>query len=197
MRFSSTQPKGLARSRASASSSSVSARIIARTSGRRSGLRNMCSVRHNPIPIAPADLAVRASSAVSAFALTTNEPAAISSAQPNTVSSSSGTTASTSPRPPSTTAPVDPSMEMVSPSDTTTSPTAKWSSAILISSAPQTHGMPHPRATIAAWLTRPPRDVRTPSASAMAATSSGEVSRLTRITDSPRSAASIAASVVR
>ncbi len=42
-----------------------------------------------------------------------------------------------------------------------------------------------PRATTAAWLTRPPRDVRIPSAAIMPWRSSGEVSGRTRITDSP------------
>ncbi len=54
-------------------------------------------------------------------------------------------------------------------------------------SAPQIAGVPMPRATTAAWLTRPPRLVRIPSAAIMPCRSSGEVSGRTRITRSPAS----------
>ena len=47
--------------------------------------------------------------------------------------------------------------------------------------APTTAGMPQPRATTAAWLARPPREVRMPAARAIPWTSSGEVSARTRI----------------
>ena len=50
---------------------------------------------------------------------------------------------------------------------------------------PTTAGMPQPRATTAAWLARPPRDVRMPAARAMPWTSSGDVSARTRITGRP------------
>ena len=53
------------------------------------------------------------------------------------------------------------------------------------------------RATTAAWLTSPPRAVRMPSATCMPWTSSGEVSLRTRMTFSPRSAASAASSAVK
>ncbi len=61
-------------SRAAASSSSVWARIILRTTGRRSGARNMCSVRHSPMPSAPRRRAFSASSPVSALARTASLP---------------------------------------------------------------------------------------------------------------------------
>ena len=64
-------------------------------------------------------------------------------------------------------------------------------------SAPTTAGLPQPRATTAAWLTRPPRAVRMPSAASMPWTSSGEVSLRTSTTFSPRSAAAWASSAVR
>ena len=64
--------------------------------------------------------------------------------------------------------------------------TVTWWSPIRSASAPTTAGLPQPRATTAAWLTRPPRAVRIPSAASMPWTSSGEVSLRTRITGSPR-----------
>ncbi len=48
--------------------------------------------------------------------------------------------------------------------------------------------LPHPRATTAAWLVLPPVAVRIPCATYMPPTSSGLVSRRTRITFSPRPA---------
>ena len=56
--------------------------------------------------------------------------------------------------------------------------------------------MPHPLATTAAWLTRPPCVVRIPFDTCMPSTSSGDVSVRTRITASSDSAARIAASAV-
>ena len=50
-----------------------------------------------------------------------------------------------------------------------------------IPAAPTTAGMPQPRATTAAWLARPPREVRIPAARAIPWTSSGDVSARTRI----------------
>ena len=64
-------------------------------------------------------------------------------------------------------------------------------------SAPTTAGLPQPRATTAAWLTSPPREVRMPSAAIMPCTSSGEVSLRTRMTFSPRPAAAAASSAVK
>ena len=58
-------------------------------------------------------------------------------------------------------------------------------------------GVPMPRATTAAWLTRPPRDVRMPSAAIMPCRSSGEVSGRTRMTASPASWCASAASAVK
>ena len=52
-------------SRAAASFFGVFARIIARTIGKRSGARNMCSVRHRPMPSAPFPRATFASAPVS------------------------------------------------------------------------------------------------------------------------------------
>ena len=63
-----------------ASSSGLSARIIRRTTGSRSSPRNMCSVRHSPIPSAPSRRALAASSPLSALARTPRWPARISSA---------------------------------------------------------------------------------------------------------------------
>ena len=63
--------------------------------------------------------------------------------------------------------------------------------------APHTAGVPMPRATTAAWLTRPPRDVRMPSAAIMPWRSSGDVSGRTRITRSPASWRSSASSAVK
>ena len=61
------------------------------------------------------------------------------------------------------TSPVVPSIEITSPSWTTMSPTRELACpAMSIASAPTTAGMPQPRATTAAWLTRPPRAVRMP-----------------------------------
>ena len=81
---------------ASFSSSGVDARIILRTTGRRSGARNMCSVRHSPMPSAPRRRALAASSPVSALARTPSLPLRIASAQPRTMSNSFGGSASAS-----------------------------------------------------------------------------------------------------
>ena len=59
--------------------------------------------------------------------------------------------------------------------------------SILSASAPQIAGLPIPRATTAACDTRPPRDVRMPSAAIIPCRSSGDVSGRTRITRSPAS----------
>ncbi len=65
------------------------------------------------------------------------------------------------------------------------------------SSAPQTQVFPMPRATTAACEVLPPRLVRTPWAAIMPCRSSGFVSRRTRMTFSPWSAASTAAAEVK
>ena len=49
-----------------------SARIISRMAASRLSPKNMCSVRHKPIPSAPIERATRASCGVSAFARTVN-----------------------------------------------------------------------------------------------------------------------------
>ena len=76
-------------------------------------------------------------------------------------------------------------MESQSPSATVTAPTVKVFPSMRTFSAPTTAGLPQPRATTAAWDTRPPRAVRIPSEASMPWTSSGEVSVRTRMTFSP------------
>ena len=86
-------------------------------------------------------------------------------------------------------------MEITSPSATVMPPGAvNFLAAVSTSScsAPQTHGLPMPRATTAAWLVLPPRLVRTPLAAIMPFRSSGLVSRRTRMTASPAAASSTA-----
>ena len=85
---------------------------------------------------------------------------------------------------PMTTSPVVPLMEITSPWRTVTPFTVKLPPAMSMSSscAPHTAGLPHPRATSAAWLASPPRDVRMPSAAIMPWMSSGDVSGRTRMT---------------
>ncbi len=121
----------------------------------------------------------------------------MSSAQPRMVSNSGGVSPSVSGTWPSTTVPLVPSIEIQSPSSTTVSPTVNDGPEIRSASAPTTAGLPQPRATTAAWLTRPPRAVRMPSAASMPCTSSGEVSLRTSTTFSPRSAAAAASSAVK
>ena len=62
--------------------------------------------------------------------------------------------------------------------------------------APDTHGLPIPRATSAAWLALPPSAVRIPLAAWKPATSSASVNGRTRITSRPSSAAWTASSAV-
>ena len=149
-------------SRAAVSSSGVSAKIMRRTTGKRSGARNMCSVRHKPIPSAPSSRAFFASSPVSALARTASLPLRISSAHFKMVSNSFGGFAASSFNSPTTTSPDAPSSEMTSPSFTTTLPTENCLPSMRKASAPTMAGVPHPRATTAAWLTSPPRAVRMP-----------------------------------
>ena len=184
-------------SRAAVSSSGVSAKIMRRTTGKRSGAKNMCSVRHKPIPSAPSSRAFFASSPVSAFARTASLPLRISSAHFKMISNSFGGFAASSFNSPTTTSPDAPSSEMTSPSLTTMPPTENCLPSMRTASAPTMAGVPQPRATTAAWLTRPPRAVRMPCDTIMPCTSSGLVSLRTKMTASPRSAASAASSAVK
>ncbi len=152
----------------------------------------MCSVRHSPIPSAPNWRALAASGPLSALARTASLPLRILSAHPRMILNSSGGSPSDRGTSPTTTVPLVPSMEMMSPSATRTSPTVKASLSMRTFSAPTTAGLPQPRATTAAWLTSPPRLVRIPSEAIMPPTSSGDVSARTRMTCSPRAAASAA-----
>ncbi len=121
----------------------------------------------------------------------------MASAQASSVSSSGGASLAASSTSPSTTWPVVPSSEMTSPSFTVTPPAVNALPEIATPSAPTTAGMPHPRATTAAWDTSPPRDVRMPSDACMPCTSSGDVSLRTRMTLAPAAAASAASSAVK
>ena len=187
---------------AASRSSSVSARISRSTSSRRSP-RNMCSVRHRPMPWAPKRRARSASSALSALARTRRRrtrsayamircTAATSSSassapacmRPSKYSTTGDGTTGTSPR---YTLPVEPSMETTSPSSMTVSPTVMRRRLVSTSSssAPQTQVLPMPRATTAACEVLPPREVRMPSEAIMPSRSSGLVSRRIRMTFSP------------
>lgn len=97
------------------------------------------------------------------------------------------------------TLPVVPSMETTSPSVTVRPPTVNFFAGTLtsISSAPETQVLPIPRATTAAWLVLPPREVRMPREAIMPFRSSGLVSRRTRITASPAPAHSTARAEVK
>ena len=66
------------------------ARIMRRTIGSRSSARNMCSVRHSPIPSAPKRRALAASGPLSALARTASCPLRTLSAQPRMTSNSAG-----------------------------------------------------------------------------------------------------------
>ena len=130
---------------------SASARIISRTAGRRSSLKNMCSVRQRPMPSAPNSRARAASSGVSALARTPRRR--ISSAQLTTCWKSSLTCGGTSGSAPAKTSPVAPSMrdhvalgEGLPPMRSVRASTSTRSA-----SQPPTQGLPMPRATTAAW----------------------------------------------
>ena len=69
-------------------------------------------------------------------------------------------------------------------------------SLIIISEAPETHGLPIPLATTAAWLVIPPLPVSIPLAACIPCISSGLVSDLTNITLSPLEASLSASSAV-
>ncbi len=177
------------------------ARIIASTSALRSP-RNMCSVRHRPMPWAPRARARAASSGVSALARTsrrrtesawTSAPrtASVSGPVPLPVSSARPTSDAVSGSAPRWTVPAVPSTETVSPS-CTTAPVfvvnRRATGSTVTASAPHTQTLPIPRATTAAWLVLPPRLVSTASAAIMPGRSSGVVSRRTRTVCSPAAA---------
>ena len=157
----------------------------------------MCSVRHSPMPSAPNSRAFTASSGRSAFVRTRSVRK--SSAQPSTFVKSPVTLGSTSFTAPTTTSPVVPFTEITSPSRITVSPAfaCRPSTSISRPDAPHTAGVPMPRATTAAWLTSPPREVRMPCAAIIPCRSSGDVSGRTSTTASPCSAAASASSAVK
>ena len=170
--------------------------IIARIFGWRSAAMNMCSVRQRPMPWAPNSRALAASSGVSAFARTPS--VRTSSAQPSTVWKWSDTSGSSSGTSSAVTTPAEPSIAIVSPSPSCVSPTLRVFALRSISSAPapDTHGLPIPRATSAAWEALPPSAVRMPCAAWKPATSSASVNGRTRITARPASAAATASAAV-
>ena len=191
------------------SSSSATTRFS--TSCRRSP-RNMCSVRHSPMPWAPKRRARAASSGVSAFARTCRRRApsacSMSSATARTRSSSSisspskwrTTAESATWTAPAKTSPVVPSMEITSPSPRVgplRTLTFFDPASTVSDSAPQTQVRPMPRATTAACEVLPPRLVRTPRAAIIPCRSSGLVSLRTRMTSSPRAAQATAVSESR
>ncbi len=156
------------------------------------------------MPSPPNRRARSASSTVSAFARTrsrrTSSARAITRSTARTRSSASAASASRLPSKYSTTggaitgtspaytSPLDPSTEITSPSSITV-PSGAVNRRRLVStfssSAPHTQVLPIPRATTAAWLVLPPREVRMPSAAIIPFRSSGLVSRRTRMTFSP------------
>ena len=125
---------------------------------------NMCSVRQRPMPSAPNSRALAASSGVSALVRTPSVRS--SSAQPSTVSNSALTSGSSSGTSSVVTTPAVPSIAIRSPSPSCVPFTRTVFAARSISSAdaPDTHGLPIPRATSAAWLALPPSEVRMPLA---------------------------------
>ncbi len=94
--------------------------IICRTAPMRSGSKNICSVRHRPMPSAPNLRAVSASSGVSALVRTFRRRAA--SAQPISVANSPDSCGSIIATRPTNTSPVAPSMVMISPARTVLPP---------------------------------------------------------------------------
>ena len=155
----------------------------------RSSPKNMCSVRHSPMPSAPNSRALRASSGVSAFVRTRSVRS--SSAHFRTVSNASPTSGSTSGTSSVVIEPVVPSMASRSPAcsvvpSTRTSPA---DTSISRSLAPVTAGTPIPRATSAACEALPPSEVTIPLAAWKPATSSASVNGRARITSRPSAAA--------
>ena len=172
--------------------------IISRMAVMRSPSKNMCSVRHRPMPCAPNLRACAASWGVSALVrtfrrryLSAQRHDAAEVAADGGVHGGDG-------------AVVDLAGgavqgEPVALVDRSCRPASNclFSSSILISPQPETQHVPMPRATTAAWEVMPPRTVRMPWAAFMPSMSSGEVSRRTRTTFSPRSAHSLASSAVK
>ncbi len=174
--------------------------------------KNMCSVRHSPMPSAPSARASVESSGVSEFARTpmtrtssahdiirANSPYSSESSafmSPLSTAMMSLSAVSTSP---SMTSPVAPSIEMYSPSFTVWPLTWKLvpEASRSMAEQPTTHGLPIWRPTTAAWEVFPPNWVRIPWAAAMPLMSSGVVSGRTRTTRSPCSAAATASSAVK
>ena len=188
---------GSKRSSEVARSTSFSAKIISRMTDRRSASKNICSLRHNPMPSAWKFLAVCASRGVSAFArmpISRN-----SSAQVKSVVTASSKPASTVSTCPTRTSPNVPSTVIISPSRRIWLPrpiTVQSCPLILISVAPTTHGRPSPLPITAAWLVTPPRSVRTATAACIPRISSGPVSRRTKTAASSRAAQACAAEAV-
>ena len=151
--------------------------IISRTALMRLSSKNMCSVRHRPMPSAPNLRAWVASRGVSPLVRTLSTRS--SSAQPMKRPKSPVSSASWVSILPTYTLPVEPSSEIKSPSCITV-PSAKvmvlFSSDTLTPDTPATQQVPMPRATTAACEVMPPRAVITPSADTMPSISSGEVS---------------------
>ena len=141
--------------------------IIWRMTMIRSASKNICSVRHSPIPSAPKWRAFCVSSGVSALARTVIRRAA--SAHDMMVSKSPDNCGSIVATSPSYTSPAEPSMVMISPSVRVLPPICIWPVFISIrtSPAPETQARPMPRATTAAWLVIPPRAVKMPAAACM------------------------------
>ena len=104
---------GLSLARAWRRPASSSARIISRTATMRSASKNMCSVRHRPMPSAPNLRATSESCGVSALVRTASRR--LSSAQLITVSNAGEKLGSTVGTWPSMTWPEDPSREIQSP----------------------------------------------------------------------------------
>mmetsp|Transcript_40144 Transcript_40144/g.59100 ORF Transcript_40144/g.59100 Transcript_40144/m.59100 type:complete len:212 (-) Transcript_40144:1482-2117(-) len=163
-----------------------SAMIICRTVRMRSSeLKNMCSVLTSPIPCAPLRRALAASCGESALVYTSSLRLLSTHSikmprSPEIVGGVSSTL-------PSMTSPVLPLSEIQSPDVKVLPPRLNFWFLPSTSSAPtpDTHVLPHPRATTAACDVIPPRDVRMPAARCMPLTSSGLVSVLTRITFPP------------
>ena len=181
-------------SRASSLSSTVSAQIISLKVAILLSSKNICSVRHRPIPSAPSSLAFLASWGVSALVLT--ESLLYLSAHAITLPNSPAIWASTVGIMPSYILPVEPSIEIASPSVYSLPARVNFllASSMLISPQPDTQHLPIPLATTAAWLVIPPLTVSIPCAAFIPVISSGEVSRRTKTTFSPRSAHATASS---
>ena len=166
------------------SSAASAARMNRCTIGRRSP-RNMCSVRHRPMPSAPnspRDHRVLGQVGVGAHL----EHAGSLSAQPSTVSNTAGRLSGVnSGTAPITTSPVVPLIEITSPSrtvDAVHGEAAAGDVDVELVRAAHRGLAPCRAPPRAAWLTSPPRDVRMPSAAIMPWMSSGDVSGRTRIT---------------